>query len=298
MTERLFVTEIQRFSLHDGPGIRTTIFLKGCNLSCRWCHNPETQFPGKQLQFFKKRCIRCGACAAICGARIVSMTAEGPVTDPKGCILCGDCVCACYSDARSLIGEELTKEQLLEILEADRGLFGEQGGVTFSGGEPMLQIEALTAILPAVKEKGYHVTIDTAGCVPMQSFLTVQDLVDLFLYDIKLIDSEKHRVYTGQDNKNILENLKGLMSSGKSVWIRVPLIHRVNDTKEDLRLLHRYLKEIGKPKRLDLLPYHAYGNYKAASIGELVETFETPSDAYLEEIKTVLEDTAEMIRIF
>lgn len=297
MDDSLFITQIQRYSLHDGPGIRTTVFLKGCNLSCRWCHNPETQISGPQIQYLSNRCIHCGACLQACPNQALSAEAGHINRDTGKCSVCGECVKVCYPDATKVIGEKLTLPVLLEVLEADRALYADGGGVTFSGGEPMLQAGVLGRFLPGIKKAGISVTVDTAGCVPFEWFEQLLAEVDLFLYDIKMLDSRKHERMTGVSNERILDNAVRLSRAGARLWVRTPLIHGINDTKEELEGLHRFLDGLSGVERLDLLPYHAYGNYKAAGIGRLAETFEAPSEEQMGQMKEYFSDIVDEVCI-
>ena len=297
MDDSLFITQIQRYSLHDGPGIRTTVFLKGCNLSCRWCHNPETQKSGPQIQYLPKRCIQCGACLQACPEKALYIE-EGHIKRNAGkCAVCGACATVCYPDATKVIGEKLALPALMETLEADRDLYEDGGGVTFSGGEPMLQAGVLSRFLPKIREAGIPVTVDTAGCVPFDWFELLLPEVDLFLYDIKMTDPLKHKDFTGVSNELILDNAARLSRAGSRLWIRTPLMHGVNDTEEDLNGLHRFLEGLSGVERLDLLPYHAYGNYKAEGIGLPSRTFQTPSDEQMRRIQEYFSDIADAVSI-
>ena len=203
------IFDIERSSYVDGPGIRTTVFFKGCNLRCAWCHNPESQSAKPQMMFYKNKCTGCGKCREKCPHNL------------ELCDLCGKCSLFCPQDARDICGKEYTVDEVLKEVLKDKVFYETSGGgVTFSGGECMLQIEFLTKILKACKENGIHTAVDTAGHVPYERFEQILPYTDLFLYDVKCFDSEKHRQYAGVGNGLILENLKKLLAKSTPVWIR------------------------------------------------------------------------------
>ena len=289
----LYITEIQRFSIHDGPGLRTTVFLKGCNLRCAWCHNPETQSAESQIQYFARKCLKCGSCISACPAAALSVRHDRIGREAARCISCGRCVDACPSNAMHWVGRELDLDELLAVLQKDRDVFPDFSGVTFSGGEPMLQSRALMQILPAVKSAGHHVAIDTAGDVPWSSFWRILPFTDLFLFDIKLMNSETHKFYTGRGNGRILENLTALCRHSRRLWIRLPLVRGGNDTEENVQALRRLLDSLpGAIERIDLLPYHAYGQGKAESLQMQQDCFTPPTSRRLAEIRAELQPYA------
>ncbi len=255
------VFDIQRFSVHDGPGIRTTVFLKGCPLRCLWCHNPEGIFPGPELMFFEYKCLSCGTCARVCPEKaIVLVPTEGakPALDRRKCTGCGICAEACPSGAWRRVGRTITVEELLSALERDALLYDRsEGGVTFSGGEPLFQPEFLLAALKACKERHIHTTVDTSGHAPTSVLAAIAPCTDLFLFDLKPMDEEEHRRYTGVSNHLIHENLRKLVEWGKPVIVRVPLIPGVTDTDRNIQMLVAFLRELrGGIKKVELLPYH------------------------------------------
>ena len=260
------IFDIQRNSYVDGPGIRTTVFFKGCNLHCAWCHNPESQSPTPQMLFYRSKCTGCGKCREKCPNAL------------EKCELCGNCTIYCPHDAREICGEEYTVDGVLNEILKDKAFYENSGGgVTFSGGECMLQIDFLTGILKACKENGIHTAVDTAGHVPYERFEQILPYTDLFLYDVKCFDSEKHKQYTGVGNEVILENLKKLLATGTPLWIRIPIVPTVNDTKEEIQSIKRYIRACGAPEKIELLPYHAMGEHKYDAIGRTVEKFSIPS---------------------
>jgi pyruvate formate lyase activating enzyme len=283
------ITDIQRFCLHDGPGIRTTVFLKGCNLTCKWCHNPETQSCAVQWQYFKEKCLGCQFCVQSCPKHALQHTADGIVRDKAACIMCGTCSDICYAEAIMTVGEEMDVASLVDLLQRDVELFGDTGGVTFSGGEPLLQYGFLKEVLIQLKQRQIHVAVDTAGYVPWEYFEEVLPYANVFLYDIKGVDPHMHQKYVGADNTLIFDNLRRLTATKRQeVWIRVPLIHGVNDKDEDIHLLGEFLRSLSGFARLDLLPYHNYGVYKARSIGLKADEFKVPSQERMQHIQKQL----------
>ena len=270
------IFDIERNSYVDGPGIRTTVFFKGCNLRCAWCHNPESQSPKPQMMFYKNKCTGCGKCKEKCPNHLES------------CELCGKCTLYCPHDAREICGKEYTVDEVMREILKDKAFYDHSGGgVTFSGGECMLQIDFLEEILKTCKENGIHTAVDTAGCVPFEYFERILPCTDLFLYDIKCFDSEKHKQYTGVGNELILENLKRLLESGKNVWIRIPIIPEVNDHEAELVAIKSLLSSYGCPEKIELLPYHAMGEHKYAAIGKETQIFSVPSEEKMKHLKNI-----------
>ena len=245
---RPLVFDIKRTSTSDGPGIRTVVFLKGCNLDCFWCHNPEGKRPEREIAFFSEKCIGCGTCTRMC---------RHP-NEP--CRKCGDCVLYCPSEARKCYGREYSDDELCEILFSDAEFYRVTGGgVTFSGGECMLYPAYVASIAKRCAERGISVAIDTAGAVPYSHFETVLPYVDIFLYDIKALDSDLHRRGTGVPNERILENLEKLRTTGKRIIIRTPVIPDFNEGEEAERI-RAYCAERGLP--VEFLTYHVMGESK------------------------------------
>ena len=270
------VFDIERNSYVDGPGIRTTVFFKGCNLACAWCHNPESQSPKPQMMFYKNKCTGCGKCREKC-----------PNSMEK-CDLCGRCSLFCPQDARDICGKEYTVDEVLKEVLKDKSFYETSGGgVTFSGGECMLRIDFLAELLKRCKENGIHTAVDTAGHVPFEFFERIIPYTDLFLYDVKCFDSDKHRQYTGVENQLILKNLKSLLAKSTPVWIRIPIIPTVNDTEEELQRIKEYLSSCGIPEKVELLPYHAMGEHKYAAIGKKTQIFSVPSEEKMKRLKNI-----------
>lgn len=269
------VFDIRRNSYVDGPGIRTTVFFKGCNLRCAWCHNPESQSAKPQMMFYKNQCMGCGKCKEKCPNALES------------CDLCGRCTLYCPQDAREICGKEYTIDDVLNTILKDKTFYENSGGgVTFSGGECMLQIDFLEEILKACKENGIHTAIDTAGHVPYERFDRILPYTDLFLYDIKCFDSEKHKQYTGVGNELILENLKKILATRKSIWVRIPLVPTVNDMVEEMQKIKAFLKTCGTPEKIELLPYHAMGEHKYSALGMCVQKFDAPASNIVAELNS------------
>ncbi len=274
------VFNIQRFSMHDGPGIRTTVFLKGCTLNCAWCHNPESIDPKPQLQYFKEKDTGCKACENVC-PKGIQLDEELPAKN-SGCDACGICAESCPNQARKIAGKEMTADEVLsEVLKDKEYYENSGGGVTLSGGEPLLQSDFAAEILKKAKKHGLHTTLDTAGNVPWSNFSKVLPYVDLVLLDLKIMDMELHRKYTGHSNKAIHENAKKLFETGLQVNIRVPVITGVNDTIENARATAEFIKGYDNITEVKLLPYHSLGLDKAKSIGMEQQEFSSPGKELL-----------------
>ena len=261
------IFDIQRNSYVDGPGIRTTVFFKGCNLKCAWCHNPESQNPKREMLFYKDKCIGCGKCKEKCPNSL------------EKCDFCEKCTIFCPQNAREICGREYTAEEVLKIILKDKSFYDASGGgVTFSGGECMLQIDFLEEILRLCKENGIHTAVDTAGHVPYDYFERILPYTDLFLYDVKCLDSEKHKKFVGVSNARILENLEKLLAAGASVLVRIPVIPEVNDSAEEMKAVSAFLRKGNNSPRVELLPYHRMGEHKYTALGKEATLFEVPSE--------------------
>lgn len=269
MMGRIF--DVEHGSFVDGPGIRTAVFFKGCNLRCAWCHNPESQTPEPQKMVYRDKCISCGSCAC----------------QKEQCDLCGACVLACPVSARKIVGQDVTAPELLEQLQQDLPFYGTDGGVTFTGGECMLQIDFLEEILKLCQASGIHTAVDTAGHVPWGHFERILPHTDLILYDVKLFDPEAHKKYTGVDNRRILGNLAKLLESGRRVWVRIPVIAGINDSVAIMQSIRAFLQEHDMPEKVELLPYHAMGENKYPALGLPLTPFQVPVPDTLQQLRNV-----------
>lgn len=264
------ITNIQKFSIHDGDGIRTTVFFKGCPLKCEWCHNPETQRFEKEMQVDREKCTGCGTCASVCPNGAVKMTEDHwPSWDPKACTFCGKCENFCPAGVREIVGREYTVKELTKELMKDQMFYEESGGgVTFSGGEVMsMDMDFILAMAKELKRQDVTLTIDTCGYVPYERFEKILPYVNTFLYDVKVMDPELHKKYMGTDNKLILENLIRLSQDGARIYIRIPTIKEVNGNEENMKETIAFLKEHDiHPAGVNLLPYHDTGSGKYAKL--------------------------------
>ncbi len=261
------IFDIKRYAINDGPGIRTAVFMKGCPLECWWCHNPEGQSRKPQLIFRLNRCKASQACLEACPRSAISWN-EGPETHWEACDQCGKCAEACLAGAREIIGREMRVDELMAEIERDIPFYDQSGGgVTFTGGEPLLQTEFLQEALMACKMQNIHTVVDTSGQAPWRNFRSILPFVDLFLYDVKLMDTEKHRKYTSVSNEKILDNLQKLSKGKAPIIVRIPLIPGVNDDKENFELCGSYLTSLPHLEGVELMPYHTIGVAKYQALG-------------------------------
>jgi pyruvate formate lyase activating enzyme len=254
------VFDIKHYAIHDGPGIRTTVFLKGCPLNCAWCHNPESKHPQPEFMWWPTRCIGCHSCVESCPEGAVTI-GDKLVIDEELCVRCGICVEGCYAEALELVGRDMSVEEVMEEVLRDSEFHRESGGgVTFSGGEPLMQPLFLAELLSACKGEGLHTVVDTSGHAEPAALEKIMGHTDLFLYDVKHMDPEMHRMYTGASNELILSNLALLQ--GRAVLIRAPIIPGINDDEENIRRMGEYVSDLGFSE-VCLLPYHKVGAEKA-----------------------------------
>ena len=259
------ITNIQKFSIHDGDGIRTSVFFKGCPLKCEWCHNPETQRYEREIQYDPDKCTGCGSCVRVCPSHAVVLEDGKPVTDRKACTLCGRCENFCPAGIREVVGKEYTVKELVRELMKDQIFYEDSGGgVTFSGGEVMtMDMDYILAAARELHRQDITLTIDTCGYVPYEKLESLLPYVDTFLYDVKVMDPEIHRKYIGTDNKLILENLVRLAKDGARIYIRIPVIREVNGNEKNMKETIAFLKEHDiHPPQINLLPYHDTGSGK------------------------------------
>lgn len=270
------VFDIQKFSLHDGPGIRTTVFLKGCPLRCAWCHNPESWKKQHEILYCAEKCIHCGNCVTLCPQGCHSVDENGHHFDRTRCTGCGACTEKCYAEALSLCGKEWTVEAVLEEVLKDRAFYENSGGgMTISGGEPMAQFPFTLELIRQGKAAGLHVALETCGFAQEKQYAELTGLVDLFLFDIKSMNDENHRKFTGQSNELILSNLRFLDSCGATIRLRCPLIPGLNDAEDDLRRIGELANTLSHVAGIDVEPYHPLGVSKASQLG-LKDCFTAP----------------------
>jgi len=264
------IFDIKPYSINDGPGIRITVFLKGCPLSCVWCHNPEGISPHLQKLYSKAKCIGCGTCVENCPVHALTLTADGIVTDAALCDLCGICADVCPTKAMEMSGKQVTVEEIMARVRREMVMIDQsQGGITISGGEPMMQSDFLIELLDACGREGVHRAVDTAGLTKTETLLEVATRTDLFLYDLKMMDPERHKKFTGVTNEKILENLRVLAGSGANINIRIPLIRGVNADESNIRQSAEFVASLpGEKKAVSLLPYHNIAIHKYGKLGQ------------------------------
>ncbi|QJW45801.1 glycyl-radical enzyme activating protein [bacterium BFN5] len=280
------VFNIQKYSIHDGPGIRTTVFLKGCPLNCWWCHNPESLTARPEMVYLKNKCMGCGDCAQNCPQSAVTLVKQGLSRNETVCTWCETCINECPTGAIEKLGRSMTVAEVMEEIEKDK-VFYEQsgGGVTFSGGEALLQVDFLAHVLDCCKAQGIHTAVDTSGYAPWESLSRIVEQVDLFLYDLKHMDDEAHRKYTGVSNKLILENLAKLATTARNIWIRIPVIPDINDDEVNIMKTGAFVQSLNL-RNVSLLPYHHIAADKYARLGKpyLLPHTQPPADEKLAEL--------------
>jgi pyruvate formate lyase activating enzyme len=262
------IFDIRKYSIHDGPGIRTAVFFKGCPLQCHWCHNPEGRAYHPELIFRPVRCNLCEDCLTVCPTEAVTRQGDAIQIDRSRCKVSGGCAAACNAEALQVVGREMTVQQVMTEIERD-SVFYEQsgGGVTFTGGEPFAQPRFLKGLLSTCRTSSLHTTVDTSGFTPWPVLDEICPLVDLFLYDLKLMDDARHRQWTGVSNAIILSNLRKLSEAGQKILVRIPVIPGINDDEENLRQAGGFLATLPHLPQVELLPYHNIAEGKYAGIG-------------------------------
>ena len=283
------IFDIKKYAIHDGPGIRTTVFFKGCPMRCSWCHNPESWSPEPEPMFRAVRCIRCGQCVEICPEDAITFSNELPHTDSARCTRCGTCIPACPSQARAIAGREVTVDEVIMEIAKDTVFYDASGGgVTFSGGEPLMQPDFLTALLGECRLRGIHTAIDTCCYAEGAIMEKIAPLADLFLCDIKHVDPGKHKQFTGVENGQILENISFLTKSGRPVIIRIPVVPGFNDTVEEITAVVEFVKSLEAIQQIDLLPYNSAGVSKARRLGRNGEMLQSqrPDETLMQTLAT------------
>jgi pyruvate formate lyase activating enzyme len=280
-----FVFNIQKYSLHDGPGIRTTVFLKGCPLCCQWCHNPESISPRREIIVVESRCIACGECRAACefGESVAGAGVLPPRHDQ--CTLCAECVDACPTGARQVIGRTMTVAEVMAEVGKDRIFYDDSGGgVTLSGGEPLMQPRFVRELLAQLRRAGIHTVLDTTGFGCTEHLLAAAKLADLVLYDLKAFDEQRHRELTGISNVSILANFAALNEVHRNVWIRLPVVPGINDDLVELRKIADFVSPFQCVTLVNLLPFHRSGLHKYERLGQVhgLHGVEVPSEELME----------------
>jgi pyruvate formate lyase activating enzyme len=285
------VFDIRKYSIHDGPGIRTAVFFKGCQLECRWCHNPEGRSYQPELIFRPARCILCDDCLEVCPHEAVSRVGDAILIDRSCCKVNGECAKICNAEALQVVGRVMTVQQVVAELERD-AVFYEQssGGITFSGGEPLAQPGFLLELLIACRNRSWHTAVDTTGFAPWKILDGIRQNVDLFLYDLKLMDDARHRKWTSVSNITILANLRKLSDIGHKIIVRIPIIPGINDDEENLRQTGSFLSTLPNVPAVELLPYHNIAEGKYAGLGRNYELAEIhpPTQEHMQTITTLL----------
>lgn len=293
------VFDIKRYALHDGPGLRATVHLKGCPLSCWWCHNPEGIVMTPSVLFRPERCISCGACADSCREGALLFSGGAPFVDPILCTGCGACGELCPAAALERCGHEMEVGELIAELRKDELFFRDGGGVTFSGGEPLMQPEFMMESLSACGEEGWHRVVDTSGFVPEEVLLAAARNTELFLYDIKHMDSQKHRLYTGVGNEVILENLVRLAESGARINLRFPFLPGINGGDANVTALASFAAGLSGITAVNLLPYHpaAKGKHHRWGIEYKLPDLPPPTEHQLRHAAAIVEGYGLAVRI-
>ena len=260
--KKALIFDIKEFSVHDGPGIRTTIFFKGCPLRCLWCQNPEGFKLKKEIYYFSSKCINCGSCIKVCPNNALRLSPEGWLKiDREKCSLCGECVSVCPTGAISFNGEWVSISKLVELTLRNLQFYKDSGGgVTLSGGEPTMQVEAAESLLKELKKRNIHTAIETCGCTKEEDFLRVLNYTDLVIFDLKVANKKLHQKFTGASNEVILKNLRRI--SGKDLLIRIPIIPGYTDTEENLISLSKIISKLNKVRGVELVPYNELAETK------------------------------------
>lgn len=279
-----YVIDVQRCSIHDGPGIRTTVFLKGCPLSCKWCHNPESQSFQKELSYNSSLCISCGKCVEVCQTNVHQMLDHQHVVDFSKCNQCGTCINVCETKALRMVGNEMTPQEVFDIVKKDKVFYEQsEGGLTISGGEALCHGDFCLELLKLCKEMEIHTCIETSGYASMDTVKKLLPYVDLFLFDFKVSREEDAKTYIGGSLVRIHENFEYIYAKGKKIVLRCPIIPEVNDTNEHFNAIGEMTKKYPDVLGVELLPYHDFGVSKGNNIGKETMKFKFPTQEQKQE---------------
>jgi len=292
------IFNIQKFSIHDGPGIRMTVFFKGCPLQCIWCHNPESQNLGKEILYDKNKCTLCGSCIKICQNNAIELKDNDLEINMDKCTFCGDCTVCCINSAKQIAGKEYTVDEVMKEVLKDRVFYkNSKGGVTLSGGEPLIYAAFVEELLMELKKENIHTAVDTCGAVDFKVLERISKYTDLFLYDIKSMDEEKHILYTGVSNKNIINNLINLSKIHNNINLRLPIIEGINADENHIFEILKLIKNTNI-KKINLLPYHDIAMHKYEKLGrKYYEYMKRPADEKLKRYIDIIEKEGYRVKI-
>ena len=294
------IFDIKKYAIHDGPGIRTTVFFKGCPLACRWCHNPEGITVASQRIYRQERCVSCGECIQVCPQKVITRTADGIIRDPAGCNLCQTCAEHCPSEAVEFVGQKVTVAEVMQQIEKDTVFYDQSGGgVTLSGGEPLMQPDFLMELLEACSDLDLHRTVDTTGYADAALLLQVARRTDLFLYDLKIMDATKHRDFTGVPNQLILDNLKILSENKARIQVRIPIIPGINSDADNIHRTADFVAPLPGVEHVSILPFHnsARGKYRRLGMECMSADMQSPSNEHLNRIAGWLQQSGLQVKI-
>ncbi len=294
------IFDIKKYAIHDGPGIRTTVFFKGCPLACRWCHNPEGIAVASHRIYRQERCLGCGDCIQICPQKAITPSAEGFVSDPAKCDQCRTCEDHCPSEAVEFVGRRVTVSEVVRQIEKDIAFYDQSGGgITFSGGEPLMQPEFLLELLAACGDLDLHRTVDTTGHADAALLLQTARKTDLFLYDLKLMDAARHQAFTGVSNQLILDNLRRLARNGARIQVRIPIIPGINNDTENINQTADFVAALPGVAHVAILPFHnsARGKYGRLGLECISSDIACPDEAHLKTIAGWLEQSGLQVKI-
>jgi pyruvate formate lyase activating enzyme len=294
------IFDIKKYAIHDGPGIRTTVFFKGCPLACRWCHNPEGISVASQRIYRKERCVSCGECIQVCPQEVMSQTSDGIIRDSARCDLCQTCAEHCPSEAVEFVGHKVTVAEVMQQIEKDTAFYDQSGGgVTLSGGEPLMQPDFLMALLDACSDLDLHRTVDTTGYADAALLLQVAQKTDLFLYDLKIMDATKHRDFTGVSNQLILDNLKMLSENKARIQVRIPIIPGINTDADNIHQTADFVAPLSGVDHVAILPFHNSAREKYGRLGMecMSGDMQSPSDEHLNQIAGWLQQSGLQVKI-